>query len=198
MKIPFESVHFITSALLENEWPHLKTPQGSPLPEIAFVGRSNVGKSSLINALFNGKKIAKTSSTPGKTQRINFFLVDEKLLLVDLPGYGYAKIEKTAAAHWSEAIDAYFNKREFLKLLILLVDSRRGILEEDTQVIRWAEEKNLPLLLILTKTDKLSSSELKIALSQAASLVEDPLPFHVRDKDARRKLISVIQKRIPS
>jgi GTP-binding protein len=196
MKIPFETATFITSALLETEWPSLKSPQGNPLPEIALVGKSNVGKSSLINALLGHKKIAKTSSIPGKTQRMNFFLIDEKILLVDLPGYGCAKAPEISVAEWSKAIDTYVKTRTALKLLILLIDSRRGVSEEDWQIITWANAKELPLLIILTKTDKLSPAELRLAITEATTSFGDCFPFNIYDKGARRKLILAIQKRI--
>lgn len=196
MKIPFASARFLTSALAEPEWPLVKGPQGNLLPEIAFVGRSNVGKSSLINALTQQKGLAKTSSIPGKTQRMNFFLIDEKLLLVDLPGYGYAKAPKTYAEDWSKAIDAYFTKRGSLRLLILLIDSRRELSPEDHLVIHWAEAKSLPLLLVFTKTDKLSSSELIKAKLLADQIAKEHIFFHVKDKKARDQLASIIQKRI--
>lgn len=148
---------FLLSTL--TEFPVLKDPRGNLLPEIALVGRSNVGKSSLINHLLNQKKLAKTSSTPGKTRLINFFSIDEKFLLVDLPGYGFAKAPKHEIQTWSEAIDRYLNDRETLKLILLLIDSRREIGEEDRKIADWAESKNIPVLLVFTKTDKLSRSE---------------------------------------
>lgn len=198
MKVPFKTARFITSALLEKEWPSLKSPQGSPLPEIAFAGRSNVGKSSLINIVFGHKKLAKTSSIPGKTQRMNFFLIDEELLLVDLPGYGYAKVPGDAAAKWSSAIDIYMKTRASLQLLVLLIDARRGFSEDDIEVASWAGARNLPLLIVLTKTDKLSPSELKQAVNAAVASFGDCIPFNIYDKDAKRKLLSALQKRIPS
>jgi len=148
---------FLLSTL--TEFPTLKDPRGNILPEMALAGRSNVGKSSLINHLLNQKKLAKTSATPGKTQLLNFFLVEEKFILVDLPGYGFAKAPLEEMEKWSEAIDAYVNHRPSLKLILLLVDCRRDFSQEDLSLMEWSSHKKIPLLLIFTKTDKLSSSE---------------------------------------
>jgi GTP-binding protein len=153
-------VKFLLSTL--DQFPHLKDPKGNFLPEVAMAGRSNVGKSSLINHWL-GQKVAKTSATPGKTKLLNFFLVEEKFLVVDLPGYGYAKAARFEVEGWSQAIDRYLNERKSLKLILLLIDSRREIKEEDQCLIDWAKEHKIPLLLIFTKTDKLSQSE-KMAL----------------------------------
>jgi len=196
MKIAFTSARFLTSALQEKEWPILKDPKGAFFPEIALVGRSNVGKSSLINSLTQQKGLAKTSSIPGKTQRMNFFVVDEKLLLVDLPGYGYAKAPKTYAEEWSKSIDAYFTKRKTLRLLLLLIDSRRELSPEDQQIIEWAKTSSLPVVFVFTKTDKLSESERLKALELASKTANDFIFFNTQDKKARLHLISSIQKRI--
>ncbi len=148
---------FLLSTL--TEFPVLKDDQGKLLPEIALAGRSNVGKSSLINHLLSQAKLARTSSTPGKTQLLNFFLVEKKLVLVDLPGYGFAKAPPEEIEKWSSAIDAYMNSRSTLKLILLLVDSRREFSQEDRALIEWSRHKQIPLLLIFTKTDKLSKPE---------------------------------------
>lgn len=155
---------FLLSTL--TEFPILKDPRGKLLPEIALVGKSNVGKSSLINHLLGQKKLAKTSATPGKTQLLNFFIVDEQFLLVDLPGYGFAKAPPEEIQKWSEAIDCYINERTTLKLILLLVDSRRDFCKEDLDLTAWAEAKQIPILLIFTKTDKLSSSEKEALLKK--------------------------------
>jgi len=148
---------FLLSTL--TEFPTLKDPRGNLLPEIAIAGRSNVGKSSLINHWLNQKKLAKTSATPGKTQLLNFFIVDEKFLMVDLPGYGFAKAPPDEMDKWSRAIDWYINERSTLRLVLLLIDSRRDFNDQDRDLQRWAEKKKIPMLLIFTKTDKLSPSE---------------------------------------
>lgn len=154
------------------EFPTLKDPQGNLLPEIAFAGRSNVGKSSLINHLLNQKKLAKTSATPGKTQLLNFYLVEDKFVLVDFPGYGFASAPLEEIEKWSKAIDAYVNTRATLKLILLLVDSRRDFSKDDLSLMGWADHKKIPLLLIFTKTDKLSTSE------KAALLKKYPNAIH--------------------
>lgn len=148
---------FLLSTL--TEFPVLKDPRGHLLPEIALAGRSNVGKSSLINHLLSQKKLAKTSATPGKTQLLNFFLVEDRFVLVDLPGYGFAKAPPEEIEKWSRAIDSYVSNRTSLKLILLLVDSRREFSKEDLSLMEWASHKKLPLLLVFTKIDKLSSQE---------------------------------------
>lgn len=130
------------------------------LPEYAFIGRSNVGKSSLINMLTDQKMLAKTSSTPGKTQLINHFLINGEWYLVDLPGYGYARTAKTNRRQWEKVIEQYLLKRSNLISTFILVDSRLTIQENDRKVINWFGEKQLHFSLVLTKTDKLSTNKL--------------------------------------
>ncbi len=196
MKILFDKARFLATALHEEEWPSPKNSQGKPLPEIALVGRSNVGKSSLINHLLGQKRAAKTSATPGKTQRINFFIIDEQLLIVDLPGYGYAEAPIEEVRKWTEAIDTYFTTRKTLRLIVLLIDSRRGPSDDDLKVAEWAQQKRIPLLPILTKTDKLKPAEIAAAAAFAKPLVGEALPYSVHDKDSKRKLIAIIQKKV--
>jgi GTP-binding protein len=129
-------------------------------PEYAFIGRSNVGKSSLINMLTDLKSLAKISSTPGKTQLINHFLINEKWYLVDLPGYGYAKAAKTKRMQWEKVIEKYLLKRTNLMSTFILVDSRLSLQDSDRKVINWFGEKQLHFSIILTKTDKLTTNEL--------------------------------------
>ncbi len=129
--------------------------------ELAFIGRSNVGKSSLINMLVNHKKLAKTSSSPGKTQTINHFIINEEWYLVDLPGYGYAKVAKTKRKQWSGFIDDYIMKRENLLNLFVLVDARHKPLKNDLEFMNHLGMKGIPFSIVFTKADKISSSELK-------------------------------------
>jgi len=130
------------------------------LPEIAFAGRSNVGKSSLINTLVKRKGLARTSNTPGRTQEINFFTVNQKLGFIDLPGYGYAKVPEAIRKRWGPMIETYLSQRETLQLVVLILDIPRDPTEEDRQLIDWLQVYSLSFLIVLTKIDKLSQNEL--------------------------------------
>lgn len=130
------------------------------LPEIAFAGRSNVGKSSLINTLLKRKGLARTSNTPGRTQEINFFTVNNRLAFIDLPGYGYAKVPEAIRKQWGPMIETYLSERETLRLVVLILDIRRDPTEQDRQLIGWLEFYTLPFLVVLTKIDKVSRGEL--------------------------------------
>lgn len=129
-------------------------------PEYAFIGRSNVGKSSLINQLINRKNLARVSSTPGKTRLINHFLINDSWFLVDLPGYGYAKISKKEREKWQEMINKYFLNRSNLVLSFILIDSRIEMKDSDKDFINWFGEKQLPFAIVFTKTDKLTPGNL--------------------------------------
>ncbi len=130
------------------------------LPEYAFIGRSNVGKSSLINMLTNHKKLAKTSGTPGKTQLVNHFLINDNWYLVDLPGYGYAKSSKKARKEWQHMIDNYLLTRENLLCTFVLIDLRHSLQKNDLEFMTWMAEKQLPFAIVFTKSDKLSKQSL--------------------------------------
>jgi GTP-binding protein len=136
-------------------------PEGYPagdLPEVAFVGRSNVGKSTLINALVARKGLAKTSGTPGKTRLINFFRVNDRMHLVDLPGYGFAHVAKNEQRAWRHRIETYLRARDALKLVVVLVDIRHPLAESDRQMVEWLAHFGRPCLVVATKRDKLSRS----------------------------------------
>jgi len=150
----------------------LKALPAPRLPEIAFAGRSNVGKSSLINKLLNRKGIAKTSSTPGRTQSINFILANQACYLVDLPGYGYAKVPLAIKKSWGQLIRGYLQQRESLKLLILIVDSRRKPNEEEKLFAQWLDQNAIAWVLVLTKTDKLKNAARKRARSDWQQFLE--------------------------
>ncbi len=147
------------------------------LPEVAFLGRSNVGKSSLINALVGQKGLAFTSSTPGRTQTINFYRVDGAYYFVDLPGYGYARVPKQFALEWKKLIEQYLQERETLKLSCVILDARRGWMDKDLDLKRWLEHHGRPYLVIATKIDKLNQSELEHGLRAIRREGVEPLPF---------------------
>ena len=146
------SAEFVTSAVKPAQYPP------PVLPEIAFAGRSNVGKSSLINTLVNRKRLVKTSSTPGRTQLINFFVINEAFFFVDLPGYGYAKVPIAVKKTWGPMVEKYISKRKCLKSVVLIMDIRRMPGDEETGCIDWLDHLGIPSILILTKADKLSKT----------------------------------------
>lgn len=155
----FKNPSFIKTAILPKDYPVLRDKGGDLLPEIAVAGRSNVGKSSLLNHLFQRKDLVKTSSVPGKTQALNFFTLNDQIAFVDLPGYGYAQVPLSVSKKWGPMIQTYFEKRETLQLLLLLFDIRRTPNEEDKQLLEWATYMHLPVILVLTKTDKVKANE---------------------------------------
>ena len=168
------------------------------LPEVAFAGRSNVGKSSALNRLVNVKNLAKTSSSPGKTRLINFFLVNKKLYFVDLPGYGFAKAPKSMRKSWGKLVEDYLKARENLKGAVLLVDCRRGPLEQDLELVEWLDFYGIRKLIVLTKTDKLSRSALAGSLKntcQVMQLDSDSLiSFSAKTGEGKDKILSWIRE----
>ena len=147
-----ETVCGITSKLPENEW-----------PEVAFAGKSNVGKSSLINALLNRKNLARTSATPGKTATVNFYRLDT-MRMVDLPGYGYAKVSASEKKRWNTLIEGYFDADRDLRLVLQLVDMRHPPTGDDRMMIEYLTQREIPFLVVLTKADKLNKTERKSRL----------------------------------
>jgi len=143
---------FIKSAVSERDFP------SKGIPEVVFTGRSNVGKSSLINRLAGNQKLARTSSTPGKTQSINYYLLGRRFYFVDLPGFGYAKAGKSAIQKWKDLIERYFHKQSTIALVIQLVDSRMPPTGIDLQLAEWLDEFQLPRIVVATKSDKLSNN----------------------------------------
>lgn len=172
--INFSKTYFITSA------PNItKLPDDSGI-EIAFVGRSNAGKSSALNTITNVKNLAKTSKTPGRTQLINVFEVENGKRIIDLPGYGYAAVPKEVKKKWQQALTEYLQKRKSLKVIVVLMDIRHPMKDLDRQVISWATLSNLQVLILLTKADKLSPNERKKAFYDVKkSLVEFGCYFEI-------------------
>lgn len=178
-----KSAEFVTSAVERSQYP----PE--VLPEIAFAGRSNVGKSSLINTLVNRKHLVKTSSTPGRTQLINFFDINKSFAFVDLPGYGYAKVPAAVRKKWGPMIETYLSTRKTLKGVVIILDIRRMPREEEQNLIDWLAHYALASILVLTKTDKLSKT--KVIKQQAAIVkalgmaMEDVILFSAKTRRGR-------------
>ncbi len=159
------SATFVKSATSPEHYPR------DGRPEIAFMGRSNVGKSSLINSLLGVKGLARTSSTPGRTQLINFFLINDAFYFVDLPGYGYARVPRDVKKHWGPMVEKYLATRPGLVLSILITDSRHEPTELDLLMKKWLEARGKPFITVATKADKLSSNQLRASLVRASAIV---------------------------
>ena len=200
-KITVVKSDYIISAVGKKQYPEEK------LPEIVFIGRSNVGKSSLINSLTRRKNLARTSQTPGKTQTINFYKVDLKIsaednltyksfYLVDLPGYGYAKTSKTNRKLWSKFIEEFLINSREIKFVCQLVDLRLPPQESDKKMFAWLVEKNLPILTVATKSDKLSKTEQKKNLAVIKNILgvdeNSVLPYSSKNNEGRSYLLDVI------
>lgn len=187
------SATFVKSSVMVKDMP------APNLPEYAFIGRSNVGKSSLINMLTGHKSLAKTSSSPGKTQTVNHFLIEKSWYLVDLPGYGYAKVSKSSREEWQKMIRHYFKKRENLMCVFLLIDGRHEPLKADLDFAVWLGELEIPFVLVFTKGDKLGASSLQsnVAAFRKKMLqwwTETPITFltSAETKLGRENLLSFI------
>lgn len=150
----------------------VQAPNTEDMPEIALLGRSNVGKSSFVNSLLNNKRLARVSNTPGKTRLLNFFKVDDRWMLVDMPGYGYAKVSKTEQERWGKAMAEFLAKRENLRLAVVLLDIRHGPQPIDFQTLDLLREIGLPRMIVLNKADKLSRSQQIRAVNEAAKKLE--------------------------
>ncbi len=189
------SAEFIKSAV----WP----PQYPPavFPEIAFVGRSNVGKSSLINALVGRRSLAKTSNTPGRTQLINFFIINESVSFVDLPGYGFAKVSQAVKKDWGDMMEAYLRERQNLALVILILDIRRDPSPDDLSLRDWLQYYRIPYLYVLTKTDKLSNNQVigrqrMIERSLAAAKDDEIILFSAKTQKGKEKLWQFVENHL--
>ncbi|CAN5470493.1 ribosome biogenesis GTP-binding protein YihA/YsxC [soil metagenome] len=169
MKVP---AVFVTSAAKPADFPF------GTLPELAVVGRSNVGKSTLINTLVGHDGLARTSRTPGRTRLVNWFEIDKKFHLVDLPGYGYAAVNRDMKESWRPLIETYLAKRDVLAGVLLLIDIRRGVQEEELDFIPWLAERKVPLIVALTKADKLAKNKRTLEVMKAKkdlALKRDPI-----------------------
>ncbi len=196
MKI--QTTEFITSAANRGGWPP------AAIPEVAIAGRSNAGKSSLINALTGRKKLAKTSTTPGKTQLVNFFRINDSFLLADLPGYGYARVPLAVKRTWRPMIEEYLNGRESLRGVLVLIDARRGAKEMDLELLEWLALADLPAGLVLTKVDKLKRGERRAAadaltktLVQGAGLYgrwSGPILTSAKEGLGRKELLAQLEE----
>ena len=164
------------------------------LPEVAFLGRSNVGKSSLINALTGQKRLASTSSTPGRTQTINFYRIDGAYYFVDLPGYGYARVPPAHLLEWKKLVEQYLKKRETLKVSCLILDARRGWMDKDLDLKRWLEYHGRPYLVVATKIDKLNQSDQERGLRAIRKEGTEPLPFSAVTGRGVREIWQAIAK----
>ena len=187
---------FLKSAFQESHYP---PPDKS---EVAFAGRSNVGKSSLLNILVNRKNLARTSSTPGRTQALNFFLVDGRFYFVDLPGYGYARVSLEVKKSWRGMVGTYLRNRPNLKAVVVILDLRRDLEEEDRALIEWLEQEGKNVIAVLTKVDKLTRSERQSRVRQmekdlSGVVSAKPILFSAKTREGRKeiwdRLLSLMQ-----
>lgn len=195
MPIVFSNATFLKSCLEEKEFPKLYAQRNTFYPEIAIIGRSNAGKSSLINHLTQKKDLVHVSSSPGKTQTINFFNIDDQFLLVDLPGYGFAKIQKELKKTWGERLSLYLENRPQLKVLILVLDLRRDLSDEDKQMIEWARFHEKNILFVFSKADKFTASQKKPAEKKLFESLKEflqtdfhSLSYSIKDNQCRLPL----------
>lgn len=165
------NVELVMSAVSPTQYPT------TGYPEIAFVGRSNVGKSSMTNVLINRKSYARTSSQPGKTQTLNFYQVEDQLYFVDVPGYGYAKVSKQEREKWGEMIETYLTQRETLRGVVSLVDARHEPTQDDVQMYQWLSYYDIPILIVATKADKIVRGK----WNKQESIIKKKLGFNKKD-----------------
>lgn len=191
MKLNVQIVEFIRSAAKREDFPRDR------LPQVVFSGRSNVGKSSVINRLLNRKNMARVGSAPGKTTHINYFLIDEKLYLVDLPGYGYAKVSKTERARWGKLIETWFDDTELMTLGVMLVDIRHKPTADDCTMAEWFKASGKPFIIVANKQDKIKKSELEpnvARIRETLGLSDETLviPFSAEKGVGRQEVLDQI------
>jgi GTP-binding protein len=194
--LTFTDVRFVKSATTSANYPVIRDAGGNLLPVIAVAGRSNVGKSSLLNQLFRRKGLVKTSATPGKTQLLNFFTVDDTLAFVDLPGYGFAQVPVETRKQWGPMVHGYLEQRETVKLILFLFDIRRLPNQDDLQLLNWIVHTNKAVILVLTKVDKVNRGARQ---SQTQKILKGLgferlhyVHFSVTENIGRRELIAMI------
>jgi len=190
-----KSAEFVTSAAKPHQYP------SGALPEIAFAGRSNVGKSSCINTLLNRKKLVKTSNSPGRTQLVNFFEINRAFYFVDLPGFGYAKVPLRVKRSWKPMVEAYFSNRYYLYGVVLIMDIRRGPGLEENNLIKWLAGFNLSVISVFTKADKLSKAK-QIRQNASFSKIlranpDDSIIFSSKTRQGREEVWKAIEKLLP-
>ena len=190
------NVEFVRSAASLKDCPH------DQLPQIAFAGRSNVGKSSVINRLLQRKNFARVGEAPGKTTHINYFLVDQSLYLVDLPGYGFAKVPKAEKERWAKLIESYFADPDLITLGVLIVDARHKPTENDVTMARWFQQTGRPYAVVANKLDKLKKTQIEPSLAlirETLTLGDDvPLiPFSAEKGEGREALLALIEGTLP-
>lgn len=187
-------IQFLTGAIRPDQYPQER------LPEVAFAGRSNVGKSSLINTVVGRKGLARTSQTPGKTQLIHFYKVEGDFVLVDLPGYGYARVPEAIRRRWGPMVERYLSGRKTLCLVVLILDMRRIPSQQDRQLKSWLEQKALSTCYVLTKADKIPRGKRSHKIRQIAQTLgastEELLAFSARTREGRRALWGAIRRAV--
>jgi GTP-binding protein len=178
----------------------LRALPNSVLAEFVFVGRSNVGKSSLINSICTKKKLAKIGSVPGKTRQLNYFLINEKFYLVDLPGYGYAKVPEQIRAGWRKLVEDYISERQNVKLVFVLIDSRHEPTYLDELMVSWLEYYEIPFAVILTKSDKISANKMQKQIYRASKIVNnedlciDYIPFSTVTNEGKNEVLKLVEE----
>ena len=184
----FVKVTFVKSITQLDQSPQIR------LPEVAFAGRSNVGKSSLLNSIFQRRNLVKTSSTPGKTQLINYFNVADIFYCVDLPGYGYAKIPKSEKIKWKKMIETYISENKNLKKVYVLMDSRHKLMQSDLEMIEWLDFIDVECNIVLSKVDKLSKKDQNSSIKNYKSIFKNKevVPFSIKNKQYIKSLRTLI------
>lgn len=183
---------------LKSESGSTKNYSGFGVPEIAVVGRSNVGKSSFINMLADHKGLAKTSSTPGRTRLVNYFMFNDEFVIVDLPGYGYAKASKSEQGFWENMITTYFAESDFLAGIVMLIDVRHEPTEKDVQMLNYLSSYNIPVIIVATKLDKIKRSEMekqRVLLSSKLKVAKDNIILASNlTKEGKDKILDKIEQ----